>query len=321
MQCTQHGGGEQSYREKLVRVTPGVFEHACNFENVMETEAESDDEFEVLTPGDATVHLFGHRKNQIRATWANALIVKVFGKIVGFHFLHSRLFSLWKPSGRMDCIDLGCDFFLIRLSSKDDHSRVLREGSWFIGGHYLSIRGCEPNFRPELASLSTIAVWVCLHALPIEYYEPSVLRDIGKAIGPILCIDTHTALEARGRFARLSIQVNFDKPIIKLLKIGGIDQSVQYEGISSLCFSCGRVGHKVECCPYSVRKPDTPVDGSTGGDLLEIHSPGNEVVTEPKAFGPWVLVSFKKKPTKKKKKNPRKRMPPIPFLVTQPKVL
>ena len=31
-------GGEQSYREKLGGVTLGVFEHACNFENVMEVD-------------------------------------------------------------------------------------------------------------------------------------------------------------------------------------------------------------------------------------------------------------------------------------------
>nr|POE75684.1 hypothetical protein CFP56_23234 [Quercus suber] len=80
-------GGEWSYREKLVGATPGVFEHGCNFENVMEAEAVSDDEFEDLPPGEAVVHLSGNRKNQIRATWANALIVKVFGKTVGFHFL------------------------------------------------------------------------------------------------------------------------------------------------------------------------------------------------------------------------------------------
>ena len=147
-----------------------------------EVEVESDDEFEVLPPREAAVRLSSHSKNQIRAIWANALIVKVFGKTVGFHFLRSRLASLWKPSSRMDYINLGYDFFLIRLSSEDDHSRVLREGLWFIGGHYLSIHGWEPNFRLELASLSTIAVWVRLPVLPIEYYEPSVLRDIRKAI-------------------------------------------------------------------------------------------------------------------------------------------
>ena len=29
---------------------------------------------------------------------------------------------------------------------------------------------------------------------------------------------------------------------------------VTYEGIQKLCFSCGRIGHKVEACPYTIRK-------------------------------------------------------------------
>lgn len=34
--------------------------------------------------------------------------------------------------------------------------------------------------------------------------------------------------------------------------MGGIDQTVQYEGISSLCFACVRVGHKAENCHYKI---------------------------------------------------------------------
>ena len=88
--------------------------------------------------------------------------------------------------------------------------------------------------------------------LPIEYYKPSALREIGEAIGPVLRIDAHTTAESQGRFARLCVQVNFNDPIIKLLKMGGIDQPVQYEGIHSLRFACGCVGHKVENCPYKL---------------------------------------------------------------------
>lgn len=37
--------------------------------------------------------------------------------------------------------------------------------------------------------------------------------------------------------------------------MGGIDQLVQYEGIHSLCFACGHVGHKVESCHYKINTP------------------------------------------------------------------
>ena len=143
----------------------------------------------------------------------------MFRKTVGYHFLISRLVSLWKPVGKMECIDLGNDFFLIRFSIIKDRARVLKGGLWFVEGHYLSIRCWELNFMAETANLSAVAVWIRLPGLPIEYYEPSVLRDIGLAIRPMLKIDTQTATEARGQFARFCVQVNFDKPIIKLVKI------------------------------------------------------------------------------------------------------
>lgn len=106
----------------------------------MELEAYSDEEFSDLPAGEKAVKFLGTMKANIRAPWANTLIVKVFGKTVGFHFLHARILGLWNLIRRMDCVTLGNDFFLIRFQNGEDHVRVLRDGPWFVGGHYLSIR-------------------------------------------------------------------------------------------------------------------------------------------------------------------------------------
>ena len=140
-------------------------------------------------------------KQQIRAVWVNSLIVKVYGRNVVFHFLKAKLFSLWKPAGKLDIIDLGKDFFLVRSGTRSDYAAVLENGHWFIGDHFLSIRPWEPNFRPSTVNVASIAVWIRLSKLPIEYYEMEVLKQIGRSIGNVLRIDTHTASEARGRFA------------------------------------------------------------------------------------------------------------------------
>ena len=74
----------------------------------------------------------------------------------------------------------------------------------------------------------------------------------------------------------------------KNIKVGGLDQQIQYEGIIVLCFSCSRVGHKVESCPYKVgvlekvgRPKETGKDQSSQGQGL----PKEE------AFGPYILVA------------------------------
>ena len=132
--------GLRSYKDKLVGEIPGAFQQAFVVESNMDTEIESDDEFTELPSGEVAMKLSGERKGKMRAPCANALIVKVFGKTVGFHFLHSKLLGMWKPIGKLDGVGLGNDFFLVKFSTKEDHSKVLRGGPWFVRGHYLSIR-------------------------------------------------------------------------------------------------------------------------------------------------------------------------------------
>ena len=69
-----------------------------------------------------------------------------------------------------------------------------------------------------------------------------VLKQIDESIGRVLRIDSHTAMEARGRYARLCIQLDINKPLISIVLIGRFEQPVVYEGLHKLCFSCERIG-------------------------------------------------------------------------------
>ena len=89
-----------------------------------------------------------------------------------------------------------------------------------LGDHFLSLRPWEPFFKPSSANVSMVAMWLRLYELPIELYEAEVLREIRDSIRKVLRIDTHTTMEAGGKYARLCIQIDIDKPLINNILIG-----------------------------------------------------------------------------------------------------
>ena len=128
-----------SFRDKLLGEIPGAYNQAFAFDGKMEAETESNGEVEELKEGFAALKLSKDVKHRIRVVWATSLNIKVYGRLVGFSYIQSKLNALWKPTGRMDVIDLGKEF-LTWFSCKEDHDKVLWNGLWFIGEHFLSIR-------------------------------------------------------------------------------------------------------------------------------------------------------------------------------------
>ena len=248
-------GDSSSFKDKLLGEIPRAYNQTFAFDEKMEANIDFDEEVEELREGFAAVKLSKDVKHRIKAVWASSLIVKVYGRSVGFNYIQAKLNALWKPMGRLDVIDLGKKFFLTRFCCKEDQDKVLRNGPWFIGEHFLSIRPWEPNFKPSTTNVSSIAVWIRLNELSIEYYEVEVLKQIGNSIGKILRIDTHTVAEARRRFAWLCVQVDIDKPLVTNILIGGLHQPVNYKGVHRPCFSCGQIGHRRDACPYVLRSP------------------------------------------------------------------
>ena len=89
---------------------------------------DDEDDLHEVVSGITDVKQSKETKLRIRAKWSHSIIIKVFGRTVGYHFLHSKIMSLWKPAGRLDCVDLGFDYFLIRFGLVEDYDKVLRGG-------------------------------------------------------------------------------------------------------------------------------------------------------------------------------------------------
>uniref|UniRef100_A0A2N9J7P9 CCHC-type domain-containing protein n=1 Tax=Fagus sylvatica TaxID=28930 RepID=A0A2N9J7P9_FAGSY len=166
-----------SYKDSLIGVIPGAYEHAFFGNSMEEDEIISSDEEEDEEPpeeGEVVIKFTRELKHRIRAPWSTSLIVKVFGRSVGL---------------------------------------------------------------PEL---------------PMEYYHKDSLLHIGSGLGPVLRVDFNTAAGTRGRFARICVQIDLDKPLARTVRVGKTRLAVIYEGIGLLCFHCGRIGHRSELCPSHV---------------------------------------------------------------------
>ena len=223
-----------------------------------------------IQEGLAVVKLTKETKHRIRKPQSKALIFKLYSRSAGFNYLQNKLNQLQKPINRLDCIDLGNGFFLVHFDTKDDLNAMLKKSPWFIRDHFLSIRPWEPFFKPSMTNVSLIVVWVRLNELPIELYIAKVFRQIRESIGRVLRIDTHTTMEAQGKYTRLCIQIDINKPLVNTILIGNFEQAVIYEGIQKLCFSCGQVGHRKEAFPFTIckeKEPTSTVQETLGGPM------------------------------------------------------
>lgn len=122
-------------------------------------------------------------------------------------------------------------------------------------------------------------------------------------------------MEARGRYARICVQVDVNKLLITSILIGDFEQPVSYEGIQRLCFACGRIGHQKESCLYAVRAPiplqreasectTDPVGGSCKSYEGNVAADGKASTTDDQelTYGPWLVVTRRRNGNKPAKK-------------------
>ncbi|KAL4348041.1 hypothetical protein GQ457_17G013490 [Hibiscus cannabinus] len=226
--------------------------------------------------------------DQVDNCMRNALIVRLLGKLIGFKALHSRIHALWKPVGTLQLIDIDKNYYVVRFSDVNDYTRVLTEGPWMIYGSYLTVQPWSRSFLTSEAYPSQVLVWVRLPGLPLRYYTKAMFRCIADVLGRVVKIDYNTQEGGQGKFARLALLVDLNKPLCSCINIDGRLQKLEYEGLRQVCFECGIYGHGKENCPsVSAKVGDNEAKETT---IPSTDKGKATAETDNGLFGPWMLV-------------------------------
>ncbi|CAN1189277.1 hypothetical protein LINPERHAP2_LOCUS39801 [Linum perenne] len=238
-------------------------------------------------------------KDKLCKPWSNMVIVRLLGKNIGYSYLCHRLHAIWKPLGDLHIVDLDRNCFLVKFAQEQDYFKALTGGPWMLLDHYLIVHQWDQSFRVSDDLPKKMVVWVLFPYLPIHFYHPQVLTSLGNLIGKTIKIDFNTQRAERGKFARITIEIDLSEPLASVVELDGALQKVEYENMPFLCFDCGKVGHESGNCPMLIKDSDETM--ATKGEKVAEGLTGLSPEPEPApgTYGPWMLVERKSRRPRK----------------------
>ncbi|CAN0843762.1 hypothetical protein LINGRAHAP2_LOCUS4029 [Linum grandiflorum] len=235
----------------------------------------------------------GKFRAKLCAPLKKALVIRLLGKSVGIQYLYNRLKALWRPEGRLRMVDLDNEIFLASFENSLDYDHALTGGPWLILDHYLVVHTWDPSFRASSNLPPKMVVWIRFPRLPYQYYHEEILKGLGNLIGRTVRMDDRTLTSARGKFARLAVEINLREPVATGVFLDDVWQEVEFENLPTLCFECGRVGHEAAACLSTKDNlPElnpTPVAFGFNPTMRSPESTTGGIPKRPE-FGPWLTV-------------------------------
>ncbi|KAI9078465.1 hypothetical protein K1719_039561 [Acacia pycnantha] len=143
----------------------------------------------------------------------------------------------------------------------EDYMEALTGGPWVVMDAYLNVARWRPEFCPKNEKIESVVAWVRLPDLPAPLFDKKFLLNLGNAIGKAIRLDIHTAQRARGKFARLCVELDLTKPLIPEFRVENQTLSIVYESLGLLCNKCGWFGHnKASCTEFHKKKAEVEME-------------------------------------------------------------
>jgi hypothetical protein len=209
---------------------------------------------------------------ELSLPWKDALVVKLLGKSLGYNTMKAKLELVWKLTGGFELMDVGNSYYMVKFNEVEDKNKVINGGPWIIYDHILAVSQWTPTFNAATATIDKTMVWIRIPSLNLVYYDESLLLALASMVGTPVKVDLHTLKVARGRFARMCVEIDLTKPVVGRVGINGDWYHVQYEGLHIICTHCGCYGHVLKDCamksnsvPVEKKKNSGENDGGGGG--------------------------------------------------------
>lgn len=168
-------------------------------------------------------------------------------------------------------ISLGKGYFNIQFVSMEEREAVWKKGSWAVKPGILRLQRWVPDFNPY--KVRTSVAWVRIYELSIEYWHPSVIFGIARALGTPVKIDDLSLNGMFGHYVRVLVDIDLSLPLqdhVMLERQGHCCfVSLSYEWLPSFCPQCNVVGHSTTTC-----RKNKPPPASKGLDSDDVSRRG-----------------------------------------------
>ncbi|MBA0585608.1 hypothetical protein Gorai_016377 [Gossypium raimondii] len=117
------------------------------------------------------------------------------------------------------------------------------------------INGIQPwttDFNPVQPYSSVVKAWIRILGLSGFLYKIRMLEEIERLIRKVSKLDFNIDSRMRGKFTRMAVYVNLDKPLTSQVLVNNTLQRVEFESLSGMCFGLGHYDHLKEACPKDV---------------------------------------------------------------------
>ncbi|KAH1064538.1 hypothetical protein J1N35_029525 [Gossypium stocksii] len=111
------------------------------------------------------------------------------------------------------------------------------------------------------------------------------METIEGLIRKVVKLDFHTDNRSKGRFARLAVFLNLEKPLISQVLVDDATQRVEYEALPTVCFGYRKYGHVKDLCPTEVANRTLDCPPKVVNDALTV-AVSDAIGEESSEFGP-----------------------------------